>query len=79
MAQIAEEVGRYCGILDKMGYGNNIQLDFSMVNDIDYYNGIIFHGYVRNLPGVSWRAVSTIKPCLFSVKREGYRVCHIFG
>ena len=50
-AQIAEEVGRYCGILDKMGYGNNIQLDFSMVNDIDYYNGIIFHGYVRNLPG----------------------------
>ena len=51
MAQIAEEVGRYCGILDKMGYGNNIQLDFSMVNDIDYYNGIIFHGYVRNLPG----------------------------
>ena len=22
-----------------------------MVNDIDYYNGIIFRGYIRNLPG----------------------------
>ncbi len=51
MLGIAEEIEEYCDILNELGYGDNIQLDFSMVNDIDYYNGIIFHGYVRNLPG----------------------------
>ena len=27
----------------------NISLDFSIVNDLDYYNGVIFQGYVRGL------------------------------
>ncbi|MCR4563482.1 MAG: ATP phosphoribosyltransferase regulatory subunit [Clostridiales bacterium] len=27
----------------------NISLDFSIVNDIDYYNGIIFQGYIKGL------------------------------
>lgn len=51
MSHIADEIESYCDTLEALGYGENIQLDFSMVNDIDYYNGIIFHGYVRNLPG----------------------------
>ncbi|MEG0156132.1 MAG: ATP phosphoribosyltransferase, partial [Anaerovoracaceae bacterium] len=29
----------------------NVQLDLSMVNDIDYYNGIIFNGYLKGNPG----------------------------
>ncbi|MEG0829891.1 MAG: ATP phosphoribosyltransferase regulatory subunit [Anaerovoracaceae bacterium] len=31
------------------GCGKNIQLDLSMVNDIDYYNGIVFKGYIKAL------------------------------
>ncbi len=46
-----EELGEYCDALRSLGYSRNIQLDLSMVNDIDYYNGIIFRGYIRNLPG----------------------------
>ena len=37
--------------MKKLGYGDKIQLDLSLVNDIDYYNGIIFRGYIRKLPG----------------------------
>jgi ATP phosphoribosyltransferase regulatory subunit len=32
------------------GLAKNIRLDFSIVNDISYYNGIIFHGYVKKAP-----------------------------
>ncbi len=46
-----EELQEYCAALKSLGYAKNIQLDLSMVNDIDYYNGIIFRGYIRNLPG----------------------------
>lgn len=41
----------YCKALKKLGYAKNIQADLSMVNDIDYYNGFIFKGYIRSLPG----------------------------
>jgi ATP phosphoribosyltransferase regulatory subunit len=37
-------------VLAKNGLADNLQLDLSMVNDIDYYNGIIFRGH---LPGVA--------------------------
>ena len=48
---ISKSCGEYCDALRSLGYSRNIQLDLSMVNDIDYYNGIIFRGYIRNLPG----------------------------
>lgn len=41
----------YCKALKSLGYSRNIQIDLSMVNDIDYYNGIIFKGYIKSLPG----------------------------
>ena len=37
--------------LKSLGSAKNIQIDLSMVNDIDYYNGIVFRGYIRDLPG----------------------------
>lgn len=46
-----EELEAYCSALRSLGYSKNIQLDLSMVNDIDYYNGIVFRGYIRSLPG----------------------------
>lgn len=28
----------------------NVQIDFSTVNDMNYYNGIVFQGYIRSIP-----------------------------
>lgn len=33
-----------------LGAGKNIHLDFSIVNDMNYYNGIIFQGFVDGIP-----------------------------
>lgn len=46
-----EELAEYCRALEALGYDSDLQLDFSMINDIDYYNSITFRGYVRSLPG----------------------------
>lgn len=51
MRQDIEELKEYCSTLKSLGYAKNIQLDLSMVNDLDYYNGIVFRGYIRSLPG----------------------------
>lgn len=34
------------------GCKKNIMLDFSIISNVDYYNGIFMHGYVKNLPRV---------------------------
>jgi len=51
MKKDVEELQQYCNALKSLGYSKNVQLDLSMVNDIDYYNGIVFRGYIRSLPG----------------------------
>ncbi len=33
-----------------LGGGENIHLDFSIVNDMNYYSGIIFQGFVDGIP-----------------------------
>ena len=33
-----------------LGGGKNIHIDFSIVNDMNYYNGIIFQGFVDGVP-----------------------------
>lgn len=40
--------------LDKAGFSDHIMLDFSIVSDLDYYNGIVFRGYI---PGVKHQYV----------------------
>ena len=37
-------------ILKKDNLHKNIKLDFSIMSDLDYYNGIIFQGYVSDVP-----------------------------
>ena len=32
--------------------GQAVNLDFSVVSDLDYYNGLIFTGYINGIPGV---------------------------
>ncbi len=33
-----------------LGLKNNIRVDFSVVNDLNYYNGVVFRGFVEGIP-----------------------------
>ncbi len=37
--------------LSGMGFGDLLRIDFSVVNDMDYYNGVVFKGFVAGVPG----------------------------
>lgn len=37
-------------ILESFGLGDRVHLDFSLVNSMDYYNGVIFQGFLQNIP-----------------------------
>lgn len=37
-------------LLEKAGLHEQVRLDFSVVNDMNYYNGIVFRGYVEGIP-----------------------------
>ncbi len=50
MRDLLESLSKLCDLLVGTVGADNLQLDFSMVNDIDYYNGIIFKGYIKGLP-----------------------------
>jgi ATP phosphoribosyltransferase regulatory subunit len=39
-----------CTALSQEGFGDMINLDFSVVNKTDYYNGIVFKGFVEGVP-----------------------------
>lgn len=36
--------------LEKNGYGDMVRIDFSIINDQTYYNGIVFRGFVSGVP-----------------------------
>lgn len=36
--------------LCESGYADKINIDFSIVNNMSYYNGVVFQGYVNNIP-----------------------------
>lgn len=44
------ELQALCSLMEAMGLAENLRLDFSIVNDMNYYNGVIFRGY---LPGLA--------------------------
>ena len=45
------ELKEICNTLKQCGQAENINIDFSVVSDISYYNGITFRGFVENVPG----------------------------
>ncbi len=49
------ELERVCGYIEKIGYGDKIGIDFSLVNSTGYYSGIVFKGYIN---GISNRVLS---------------------
>ncbi len=50
MAQAVRMLSELYAVLKSAGTVRNLQLDFSMVNDMEYYNGIVFQGYLEELP-----------------------------
>lgn len=35
--------------LEKCGFGDKIRIDFSVINDMNYYNGFVFRGFIEGL------------------------------
>lgn len=50
MAKAVDELTEVCSYLKKFGYGNKLNINFSIANNADYYNGIIFNGYADGVP-----------------------------
>lgn len=49
-ANAVAELKEICGVLCAEDGADNIRLDFSLANDMSYYNGIVFKGFIKDLP-----------------------------
>ncbi len=45
-----ESLTKTVEVMKSLGWGDKINIDFSIINDLDYYNGTVFNGYVSNVP-----------------------------
>ncbi|MBQ1545537.1 MAG: ATP phosphoribosyltransferase regulatory subunit [Clostridia bacterium] len=52
MTAALNELKQISAALDRWDGEENIKFDFSLVNDMKYYNGIVFQGYVEGIPEV---------------------------
>lgn len=48
--QALEELKSLWAMLDSAGCGQNVRLDFSVGNDMKYYSGVVFKGYLEGIP-----------------------------
>ena len=44
-----EELNSLCALLKANGLSDKVYLDFSVEGDMDYYSGIVFRGFLKNL------------------------------
>ncbi len=44
-----EELEKLCNLLSKTKYKDKIRLDFSVVNDMNYYDDIVFKGFIEGI------------------------------
>ncbi len=44
-----EELRRVISVLERCGFGDRIRIDFSVINNMNYYNGIAFRGFIKGL------------------------------
>ncbi len=49
MDEALDELEIICSILEAQG-ADGVHLDFSLVNDMSYYNGVMFRGYIEGIP-----------------------------
>lgn len=45
-----DELSALCRALERAGLSQGVRLDLSILNDLEYYNGVVFQGYVRGVP-----------------------------
>lgn len=45
-----QELEAICGVLAKNKLAKNINIDFSIVNDMSYYSGLLFKGFIKGIP-----------------------------
>ncbi len=45
-----EDLKAVTNALSSNGYGDMIKIDFSVINDMNYYNGIVFKGFINSIP-----------------------------
>ena len=45
-----EELKLLWAILERSGYGESVRIDFSVSNDMNYYSGVVFKGYLAGIP-----------------------------
>lgn len=45
-----DQLSRVIGALESSGIYDALRIDFSVVDDIHYYNGIVFKGFIQGLP-----------------------------
>lgn len=53
MTSALDELSLVYASLSALGQADHVRLDFSIINDLDYYNGIVFQGYIRDVPRVA--------------------------
>ena len=52
MREALDELEALYALMTAVGLVDALQLDFSMLNDLSYYNGVVFQGYVQGAPRV---------------------------
>ncbi|MBQ4600781.1 MAG: ATP phosphoribosyltransferase regulatory subunit [Oscillospiraceae bacterium] len=45
-----QELRRLRELLEKSGYAGRVRVDFSVGNDLKYYSGVVFNGYIDGVP-----------------------------
>ena len=50
MNQAWNQLRSLCQILRSSGFGDRICVDFSVGNDLKYYSGVVFKGYLEGIP-----------------------------
>ena len=45
-----EELESLCDAIKCTNLSGKVQIDFSVVNDMNYYNGLVFRGYIEGIP-----------------------------
>lgn len=48
--ELLEELGAVCALLEQRGFAGKIRLDFSVGNEMKYYSGLVFKGYLEGIP-----------------------------
>ncbi|MBO7171075.1 MAG: ATP phosphoribosyltransferase regulatory subunit [Clostridia bacterium] len=48
--QMLEEFSALCASVSALGYGERINVDFSLINHMNYYSGVVFKGYIKGMP-----------------------------